>query len=157
MVYFIPPGIAAVEDGSFLSLLVGLDKNRYGNITVTTTVTAEPTKTPSNHSEPLLHLSRGGASSLNEPIGFDHPEDEMLRVVANRNGTTASLVSVGELSKKLQLAALSLTDSFVSPDGKQVNYNAMRLSTEFREFVSLTAQLRLCSIRDLWYVCMTVY
>ena len=94
---------------------------------------------------------------MNEPIlGFDHPEDEMMRVVANRNGTTASLVSVGELSKKLQLAALSLTDRFVSPDGKQVNYNAMRHSTEFREFVSLTAQLRLCSIRDLWYVCMHV-
>ena len=49
--------VAAVEDGSFLSLLVGLDKNRYGNITViTNTVTEETIRNssfPSNLSDPL--------------------------------------------------------------------------------------------------------
>ncbi len=82
-------------------------------------------------------------SALNQ---LDFNTNEMGVTSSNRT----ALVSVGDLSRRLQLAALGLTDGFVSPDGKQVDYLAMKHSLEFREFVFLTAQLRLCSIQELW-------
>lgn len=73
-----------------------------------------------------------------------------LNVHSNVTFTTPpSDFNVLEFSSKLQLAALQLTDKYVSTDGKRVDYQSMRVSSDFAQYIALSEQLQYCSLHEL--------
>ena len=72
-----------------------------------------------------------------------------LNLQSNISTTSPEDFNVLEFSSRLQQASLLLTDNHVSADGKRVDYQSMRTSPDFTQYVTLSEQLQYCSLRDL--------
>jgi len=91
------------------------------------------------------------------PKEVEGKEEEVLK--SNFDGILNSLsfnpepVSVNpdplELSRALQKQALVLTDTYASVDGSRVDYQAMRKSSEFSSYVTLSTLLQSCTLESI--------
>lgn len=59
------------------------------------------------------------------------------------------VVSAAALAKSLRMSMLGLKSQFMSEDGSSVNYEALKQSDAFKEYVQLTADLRKINLNDL--------
>ena len=70
--------------------------------------------------------------------------------VLNAGGQTQkSEVSVVELSKRLQKLMLKIEGSFITEEGRAVDYNALKDSALFKEYVEGTQALKTVNLESL--------
>lgn len=67
----------------------------------------------------------------------------------SEDGSSQGAVSAAALAKSLRMSMLGLKSQFMSDDGSSVNYEALRESEAFKEYVKLTADLRKIDLGDL--------
>ena len=60
-----------------------------------------------------------------------------------------NLLSAVELSKELQKLMLKIKGNFISEEGRAVDYNALKESDLFREYVERTKALKAVDLRSL--------
>ena len=78
------------------------------------------------------------------------PIDGVLNNIKKESGPgSVKITDPLLLSSALQRQALLLTDQFSSADGSRVDYKKMKMSTEFLEYVRLSASLEECSLTNI--------
>jgi len=131
--------LGEVESGAFEARL-----KRYG-IEKEDVVTSQPSvAATTSATHVMIDADQKYCPEESEPLN----SIKFRSVTESNEGNRYQSDALG-LSSALQRQALLLTDNFATADGKKVNYNAMRKSQAFADYLSLSSLLQDCSPQSL--------